>query len=145
MYVMLEDFKNVALYCTFPNGSQRLVTFVPGKNRIDEKVWKALIKSNAEKFEVHYKNVLHPFKSKLDTGCRSHLFDYSEEEMLEIIENVHSVRFLEYLLDIERERRFEYMPRKPVIAALLAKMPPKETDPAELKRLADFYANFAVE
>ena len=145
MYVMLEDFKNVALYCTFPNGSQRLVTFVPGKNRIDERVWKTLIESNAEKFEAHYKDILHPFESTLDSRCQQHLFDYSEEEMLEIIENVHSVRFLEYLLDIERERRFEYTPRKAVISALLAKIPPKETDPEELKRLADGYANYVIE
>lgn len=145
MYVMLEDVKNVALHCRLENGLQRMVTFSPGKNQLDKKLWQALVKENAQRFEAHFKGILRPFETAFDTGCRAHLFDYTEAEMLEIIENVHSVTFLEYLLHLERERKIDYAPRSAVIAALLAKIPKPEPSLAEVARLNALYKEAAAE
>lgn len=135
MYIMLEASRNVTLHAKMADGTRRMVTFVPGVNIIDDQLWKALVEGNAKRFENHFGDFLHPFESKLKTECRADLNDYSEAEMIEIIDNCHTAQFLDYLLHVERDRTLGFAPRKRVIDFLLAKIPPKEIPMDELNAM----------
>jgi hypothetical protein len=142
MYVMLEAFKNVILAYALRGDVQGLFTFVPGKNKVDKAVWESILKQHSKAFIAHYSTLLHAFDTRFDTGTKDHLNDYSEEEMLEIVAHARRPEFLEYLLQVERERILDFAPRPAVIDAILAKMPVKEYDPAELDALGEQFSNY---
>jgi hypothetical protein len=143
MYVLLETSKNVMLPYASAKGPQKIFTFVPGKNKVDDGIWKAVLKQNAQGYEIHYSKFLRPFETGFDTGTKPHLNDYSEEEMLEIIANVRSTDFLEYLLHIEHERKIYFKPRLAVVAAITAKLPSREIPLDELNRLGSQMREYA--
>lgn len=144
MYVMLEAVKNTMLSYALANGIQKIFTFVPGKNKVDDLVWKAILNQHAQAFEIHSSKFLYPFKTEFDTGTKPHLNDYSEQERLEIVANVHNTAFLEHLLHLEQERKIDFKPRPAVVAAIQAKVPVKAWKLEDLDDLGEQYRNYAI-
>jgi hypothetical protein len=142
MYVMLEAVRNILLSYVLEGGRQQVFTFVPGKNKIDPAIWECIQKQHAKAFADHYGKLLHPFDTQFDTGTKAHLNHYNHQEMLEIVANAGRGDFLEYLLQVERERTLGFMPRFAVLDAILDKIPAKHIDPAELDALGAQYRNY---
>ena len=145
MYVILEAFREISLPYSLANGRKRVFTFVPGKNKIDKEVLELIIKQNGKDYKAHYFKLIYPFETQFDTGQREHLSDYTEAEMLEIVASVHDVGFLDYLLQLERERKFGYEPRFAVIKAIQNQKPPEEPSADATVFLRNMYENYVVD
>ena len=143
MYVILEEVASVALPYTLDNGAKRFFTFMPGKNEIDADVWRRVQKANAKAFELQPPEMIHPFESHLKTGGKANLFEYDQEEMLEIVVNARCRDFLQTLLSFELARRDDQLPRPTVIAAIEGKLSQKEWTMDELNELGEHYKNYA--
>ena len=64
--------------------------------------------------------------------------------MLDIVAHARTPHFLKHLLRLEQQRTLGFKPRRAVIDALLAKIPAKAIDPAELDALGAAYANYVT-
>ncbi len=143
MYVLLEAARNVMLPYQLAKGVQQVFTFVPGKNKIDDAIWKKIIEQNENDYRAHHAKLLHPFETGFDTGTKAHLDDYSEQEMLEIVAGVHNPEFLEYLLHNEHERKFDFAPRNSVIGAIKSRLPQRQMQLDELNALGNQMREYA--
>jgi len=147
MYVFLESVSNLNIPYSVKNAVRTLHKahmFVPGKNYIHDDLWDIIVDQNQNEFESHYSKFLFPFQTKFDTGQKPELRDYTEEEMLEIVDQAKTRAFLEHLHLLEIERRFDFKARQSVVDAIKRKMPPPEYDLDELKKRGENILNYVV-
>ncbi|RJP82781.1 MAG: hypothetical protein C4522_02745 [Desulfobacteraceae bacterium] len=123
MFVILEAVRNISL--PFINSKEIVLMFdfQPGINQIDADVWDRVKKANAECFKAEYALILRPAEVDTDFKCKEHLFDYKENEMLKIISNTFTEKFLRFLLKMERSRSTGFEPRTTVLDAIMDRLP----------------------